>query len=51
MLLLKARTVKKSHILPGVYFIFPKNLPDESFNTKYGTQWKDRTSNYQVRQI
>ena len=51
MLLLTAPTFKKSHILAWVYFIFPKNVPDESFNTRFGPQWKDRISSYQIRQI
>ena len=40
--------------MAGIYFIFPKNIVYKTWkglNTKFGPQWKDRESIYQVRQI
>ena len=54
MSLLTASVVKKSHYLAGIYFIFLKKVigqTSKAFNTKFGPQWKDRKSSYQVRQI
>ena len=42
------------HILFRIYFIFLKNVQDQtwkSFNTKFGPERKGRKSSYQVRQI
>ena len=53
MSLLAASIVKNSCILTGNYFLFLKIAIDQtwkSFNTKFGPQWKDPKSNYQVRQ-
>ena len=46
--------VRNGHILTGIYFIFLKNVLDQTwkaFNTKFGPQWEDRESSYQIRQI
>ena len=46
--------VKKSHIYARIYFIFLKTVLKQTwncFNTKFGPQWKDQKSSYQVRQI
>ena len=57
MSLLAALIVETSHILAEIYFIFLKNVLDQTckaFNAKFGPQWKDQKSgktNYQVRQI
>ena len=54
MSLLTALIVKNSHILGRIYFIFLKNILNQTwkaFNTKFGPQWKDRKSSYQVRQV
>ena len=54
MSLLTALIGENSHILGGIYFIFLKNRRRptwKAFNTKFGPQWKDRESSYQVRQI
>ena len=57
MSLLAALIVETSHILAEIYFIFLKNVLDQTckaFNAKSGSQWKDQKSgktNYQVRQI
>ena len=43
----------KQHILAGIYFIFPKRYPDQTwkfFKTEFGPQQKDRKISYQVRQ-
>ena len=51
---LMAKFVKKGHVLGRIYFIFLKNILKQSwdtFNTKFGPQWKDQKSSYQVRQI
>ena len=54
MSLLTYWIVKNSHILAGTYFIFLKNVLYQTwkaFKAKFGPQWKDRESKYQVRQI
>ena len=54
MSLLTAPFVKKIHILARVYFIFLKNILDQTWkscNTKIGPQWKDRKSSYEVIQV
>ena len=54
MFLLTALIIKNSHILVGIYFIFQKNILDQTwkaFNTKFEYQWKDRESSHQVRQV
>ena len=54
MSLLTALIVRNSHTLDGIYFIFLKNALDQiskAFYSKFGPQWKDRESSYQVRQI
>ena len=46
--------VRNGHTLTGIYFIFLKNVLDQTwkaFNTKFGPQWEDRESSYQIRQI
>ena len=52
MNLLTAPIVKSSHISAGIYFIFfEKNVLDQiwkSINTKFGPQWNDGKSSYQV---
>ena len=53
MSLLTTLIVKNSLTLPGIYFIFLKNVLGrtwKSFNTKFGSQWKDSKSSYQIRQ-
>ena len=52
MSLVTVLIVKNSHILAGIYFIFLKNVHDQtwkSFNTKFRPQWKDRKSSYQSK--
>ena len=52
--LLRAPIVKNSHILARISFVFLKSILDKiwkAFNNKFGLQWKDRKSNYQVREI
>ena len=54
MFLLTAEFVLNSHIKARIYFVFPKNVLKQtwnSFNTKFWSQWKDRKSSYQVREI
>ena len=54
MSLLTASFVKKSHFLSGIYFIFLINViyqTSKVFNTKFGSQGKDRKNSYKVRQI
>ena len=54
MFLLTPPFVKNSHFLAGIHFIFLKQrvIPTwKTFNIKFGTQWKDRKSIYQIRQI
>ena len=55
MCLLTALIVKNGQSLAGIYFIFfKKNILDQTwkaFNTKFGPQWKNRESSYQVRQV
>ena len=54
MSLLTTLIVKNSHIFAGIYFIFQKNVLDQTWNTfdtKIEYQWKDRETSYQVRQI
>ena len=54
MSLLTGLIVKNSHILAGIYFAFLKNVLGQTWkasNTKFGPQWKDRDSSYQVTQI
>ena len=49
-----ASVVKNNHFGGRIYFIFSKNVIDQtsrSFNTKFRPQWKDEKSSYQVRQI
>ena len=51
---LAASIVKNSPFLAEIYFIFLENVihqTSKAFNTKFGPQWKDRKSSYQVRQI
>ena len=50
MSLLTASIVKNSHILAGIYFRYLKKRLRPNLNTKFGTQWKDLKSSYQVRQ-
>ena len=53
MSLFRALIAKNSYILSWIYFIFLKNVVDQTwkaFNTKFGPQCKDRESSYQVRQ-
>ena len=43
--LLTAPIVKNSHILAGIYFVFLKDVLDQTlktFDTKFGPQWKDQ---------
>ena len=52
--LLTALIVRNNHILAGYFFIFLKNVLNQTwqaFNTKFGPQWKDRERSHQVRQI
>ena len=52
--LLTAPVAKNSQILAGIYFIFPKNVLKqiwESFNNKFGPQPNYGKSSYEVRQI
>ena len=52
--LLTALVAENSHILVGSYFIFLKNVLDQTrhtFNTKFGLQSRVWESSYQVRQI
>ena len=52
--LLTALDVINSNILAGIYFFFLKIVLDQTwkfFNTKFGPQWTDQESSYQVRQI
>ena len=52
MSLLTAKFVKNSHILARIYFISLKNALKQTcnfFDTKFGIQWKDGRSSYQVR--
>ena len=54
MSLLTGLIVKNSHILAVIYFIFLKNVLGQAWkasNTKFGPQWKDRESSYQVTQV
>ena len=54
MFLLTAKSVKKSHILARMFFIFLKKVLKQtwnSFSTKFQPQWKDWKSSYQARQI
>ena len=55
MCLLTALIVKNGQSLAGIYFIFfRKSILDQTwkaFNTKFGPQWKNRESSYQVRQV
>ena len=54
MSLLTALIARSSHTLAGFYFIFLKNVLDQTLktlNTKFATQSKDGRSSYQVRQI
>ena len=54
MSLLAASIVKNINFLDETYFIFLKNVIDQTskaFNAKFGPQWKDKKSSYQVRQI
>ena len=54
MSLLLFLIVKNNHKLAGTYFIFLKYTLDETskaFNIKFGPQWKDLKSSYQVIQI
>ena len=51
---LTASVLKSSHIKSIIYFIFLKNVLNQtwrSFNIKLQSQWKDRKSSYIVRQI
>ena len=51
MSFLTVPTVKNSHILAGIYFIFLKNNLDQirrSRNTKFEPQKKDGKSSYHV---
>ena len=53
MLLLTAPIFKSSCILTGIYFIFLKNVLDQTYktlDTKFRAQWKDRQKSYQARQ-
>ena len=52
--LLTDSIVKNSQFLTRIYFIFFRNVTDETskvFNIKFEHQWKDRKSSYQVRKI
>ena len=43
--LLTAAIVESSHILAGIYFVFLKDVLDQTlktFDTKFGPQWKDQ---------
>ena len=54
MSLLNAKFLKTCHIYARIYFAFLKNVLKQTsnyFNTKFGTQSKDRKSSYQVREI
>ena len=54
MTLLTALIVESNHILAGIYFIFRKNVLDQTWmtsNVKFRLQWKDWESSCQVRQI
>ena len=54
MSLLRTLIVQNSDILAGIWFIFLKIVLRETwkaFNSKFGPQWKDQESSYQVRQI
>ena len=45
MFLLIASIIKNSHFLAGIYFLFLKNVLDQtqkSFGTEFGPQWKER---------
>ena len=49
MSLLTALVVQNSHILAEIYFIFLKDVLNQTwkaFSTKFGPQWKDRGSSY-----
>ena len=48
---LTALIVKNSQILTGIFFTFLKNAIDQvfkAFHTKFGPQWNNRKSSYQV---
>ena len=52
--LLTDSIVKNSQFLTRIYFIFFRNVTDETskvFNTKSEHQWKDWKSSYQARKI
>ena len=54
MSLFTARIIKNSHVLAGIYFIFLKKVPEQTwkaFNTKLGPPGKDRKRSYEVTQI
>ena len=54
MSLFTARIDKNRHIQARIYFIFLKNILKQTwkfFKTKFRPQWKDRKSNYKVREI
>ena len=47
MALWTALVVKNNHILAGIYFIFLKNVLEQTwkaFNTKFGPPWNNRES-------
>ena len=52
MSLLTALIVKNTYILPGLCSILLENVLDQTrkaFNTKFGSQWKDRERSYQLK--
>ena len=54
MSLLTAKFVKNSHIWARIHFAFLENVLKQTwhaFNIKFGPQWKDRKSSYQVRRM
>ena len=54
MFLLTALIANNSHILARIYFIFLKNILDQSwkaFNAQFGPQWKNWENSYQVKHI
>ena len=54
MFLLAALIANNSHILARIYFIFLKNILDQSwkaFNAQFGPHWKNWENSYQVKHI
>ena len=54
MFLFTTNLVKSNHSLARIFFIFPKNIQNQTsngFNTKLRRHWKDRKSIYQAREV